>query len=255
MALLNRNYRYRAMHAKAKLGYPWRSSGYYLEPIQHPQNQTFFNNSAELQIFYGWLEETSNQNGIDSFVKALARHKSQLEAFTDLQERVVLEIATARWLHKTVRVVINRICLERNYQRAYPNSHEHQQGLLQSVLLAALMHEVGLNSGVVGVWMDQEGHLNEGSHTVALLRLANGRDLLVDAVSPEPFPRHKGIYIWDAQKGEYGRVETCYALDVVIVGYLRFCEGKALLPAEVAPLDLPYLYSQFARSRGEPIGA
>ena len=201
--------------------------------------------------FRDWLEDAYREQHPETLNQALARHRAQLQTFTDLREKAALERATAAWLHKTVKTLIPKFSLERGYEFASAVRHGERQCLLQSVLIAGLLQEAGLDAGVVMVWQNQEGKISNLGHAVALLRLSEGKDLLVDASDPTPFMRHRGLYLWDLAARDYRFVEACYAPDDTILGYARKGDGGRLAPRQTRPLDVAFLHSQFDFYRGE----
>lgn len=240
------------VQAKAKvvappLPYRYRSGifggfiadSYALAPVPRPQP------------FRGWLEAAYRQQHPETLAGALARHRAQLESFTDLQEKLALQKATAAWLHQTIKALIPRFSLERGFEFANAVAYGERQCLLQSVLIAGLLQEVGLEAGVVMVWKNPEGKVSNLGHAVTLLRLADGRDLLVDASDPTPFMRHQGLYLWDSAAQDYRFVEPQYAPDATILGYVRKGDGLPLRPRDTRPLEVAFLRSQFDFYRGE----
>jgi hypothetical protein len=82
-------------------------------------------------------------------------------------------------------------------------------------------------------------------------RLANGRDILVDASDSQPFMTHQGLMVSVPSRGGYAYVEPSYDAAQNILSY-RSLRSKAVLPpSKIAMLDVRFLQSQFDYYRGE----
>jgi tetratricopeptide (TPR) repeat protein len=86
---------------------------------------------------------------------------------------------------------------------------------------------------------------------VVLMKLPNGRDLLVDASDKEPFVRHQGLFV---RSGGYRYVKPVYARDSdEIAHYQTTSENAEVGTARVRPLDFAFVRSQFWYYRGERV--
>jgi hypothetical protein len=155
-------------------------------------------------------------------------------------------LEAARFAFLLVKRLLPRFSLEEGYEFAYAALKGERQCLLQAVLVQGFLQEMGYEAGVYMVWRNPEGRESKLGHAVAVLRL-KGRDYLVDPSEPEPFARHRGLFL-DTAAG-YRFVEPVYTDGGGIVGY-RF-QGRVLRPEEVRPLPFAFLRSQFYYYRGE----
>lgn len=158
---------------------------------------------------------------------------------------------TALWLHRTVKAVIPRFSLERGFEFFNAVRLGERQCLLQSVLIAGLLQEVGLEAGVVMVWRNPQGQESNLGHATALLRLPDGAQVLVDASEPTPFTPHQGLYLWDALDRSYRFVEARFDDQGQVQAYTRLDNGRPLPFAQAFPMDVAFLRSQFSYYRGE----
>lgn len=114
------------------------------------------------------------------------------------------------------------------------------------MLVQGLLGQAGFHAGVYMVWRNPEGKESNLGHAVAVLRL-EGRDYLVDPSEPEPFARHRGLFV--ATRMGYRFAKPVYAQDGAILGY-RIGE-RVLAPGLIQPLPFAFVRSQFYYYRGE----
>lgn len=119
--------------------------------------------------FYAWSESVRLGPDGEGLEQRVARHKTQLGSFRDLRERAVLEVATAVWLHHTVVAGVPL------FAKARGQLLSDAEGV---ALVAGLLREAGLEARRVGVWWGEE------IQVATLLRLCDGRELLVDDRGP-----------------------------------------------------------------------
>ncbi|MER3479608.1 MAG: hypothetical protein C4327_03775 [Meiothermus sp.] len=119
--------------------------------------------------FYAWSESACMGPEGESLEGQVARHKTQLRSFRDLRERAVLEVATAVWLN---HAVVAGVPL---FARARGRLLSDAEGV---ALISGLLREAGLEVQRVGVWR------GEGIQVATLLRLCDGRELLVNDQEP-----------------------------------------------------------------------
>lgn len=184
-----------------------------------------------------------------SFEEALDARARELAATQMPAARAKLELQTASWLHRVVKQTIPRFSLERGFEfTAAATANGERQCLLQSVIIAALLQKMGVSAGVDMVWANPEGQKSNMGHAVTVMRLSDGRDVLVDASDPTPFIQHQGLFA--RVPGGYRFLQPQYAADSTITGY-RDLAGKSYSVAQTRPLDTNYLRSQFFYYRGE----
>lgn len=215
--------------------------------------------SIEVEPFARWLDETHTgtsqawlpgPEGL-TVARALAERRRALHAVRDPRRRTRLEIETATWLHRAIKAMIPNFNLDRGFEFTSTVRFGERQCLLQSVLIAALLQAMDVDAGVYMVWKNERGQESNNGHAVAVIKLSDGRDILVDASDPLPFMRHQGVFVVDMTSRGYRFVEPRYDGDSAIVGYRTAAAERALPPAHVRPLDVPFLRSQFYYYRGE----
>jgi hypothetical protein len=183
--------------------------------------------------------------------RALAERRRQLQVTATPAERARLERDTGAWLHRLVRSVIPNFSLDRGFEFAYAVRYGERQCLLQSTLIAGLLQAMDVDAGVDMVWKSSRAAVSNNGHAVAVIKLADGRDLLVDASDRAPFVRHQGLFAAYPAGRSYQFVEPVYTADAAIVGYRPVGGGRALAPRDLRPLDLKFVRSQFYFYRGE----
>ncbi len=182
------------------------------------------------------------------FEEAMDARARELAAARMPEARAKLELQTATWLHRVIKQTIPKFSLERGFEFTSAATTGERQCLLQSVLITSLLQKMGVSAGVDMVWANPQGQRSNMGHAVTVLRLSDGRDVLVDASDPTPFVTHQGLF---ARVGDgYAFLQPTYAADATITGY-HDLQGHALKVSAVRPLDTAYLRSQFSYYRGE----
>lgn len=156
---------------------------------------------------------------------------------------------SAQWAHTFIKKILPKFSLERGYEFSAAMTAGERQCLLQSVLIASLLQDMGLDAGAVMVWQNQNGQESNLGHVVAVLRLPSGSGLLLDDASdPEPFVTHQGLLVRQGQ--QYAFVHPMYSAQT-ITAFERADNQQRFSAAQMRPLDLSYLKSQFNYYRGE----
>jgi hypothetical protein len=115
--------------------------------------------------------------------------------------------------------------------------------------MASLLQAMGVDAGVVMVYRNPGGYEINNSHATVLVELSGGQDLLVDASYPDPFIRHRGLFV---RCPEYRYVDVIYERGSARISHYRAVEGRGRIDTtQVRPLDLSFLQSQFYFYRGE----
>jgi hypothetical protein len=158
-------------------------------------------------------------------------------------------MALGAWLHRMVKSTIPRFSLDRGFEFCSVVRYGERQCFLQAVLIAGLLQRSGVRAGVAMVYRNLHGQETNNGHAVTLVRLSDGRDLIVDASDPEPFARQQGLYV---RAGGYRYVDPVYeGRTGRIASYRTVPEKGKLSPAQVRTLDLAFIRSQFWYYRGE----
>lgn len=210
-----------------------------------------------LPDFYAWFEAryaatpAAKLPGFPqlSLREALSQRRTELTALEG-SARSRLELDTSAWLHKLIKATIPNFSLERGYEFAYTVSKGERQCLLQSTLISGMLQSAGVNAGIVMVWKNPAGQASNLGHMVSVVRLTNGRDVLVDASEPTPFYPHPGLFT--LVNGQYRFVEARYSPDNTIAEY-RVLNAETVQPSAVQFLPWNYIRSQYFYYRGERV--
>lgn len=202
--------------------------------------------AGDPRAFFQWFDrEFQKVEGktVDSY---LAARKKQIEAAKD---RAGAEKALGGDLHRIVKKTIPKFSLDRGFEFVNTTNLGERQCFLQSVLVASLLQEAGVDSGVAMVYKNIAGQPTNNGHAVALVRLGNGTDVIVDCSDPEPFVEQKGLFLRSGER-KYRYVEPVYE-NAIIKAYRPDGQSQEIQPRSVAMLDVPFLDSQFDYYRGE----
>ncbi len=113
-----------------------------------------------------------------------------------------------------------------------------------------MLQSAGVKAGSVMVWKNREGQVSNLGHMVSVMRLADGRDVLVDASEPTPFYPHVGLFA--PVNGQYRFIEARYNPDNTISRY-QVLNGELVEPSTVQLLPWNYIRSQYFYYRGERV--
>jgi hypothetical protein len=212
--------------------------------------------SKEPHDFYRWMRDAYQRSGYRfpgrpklGFEEALLAERRGLGRLRGESRRAGAERNLGASVHKLVKTVIPRFSLERGFEFCNVIQGGERQCFLQSVLIAGLLQEMGVNAGVAMVYRNEKGEVSNLGHAVTLVKLPNGRDLLVDASERTPFARHQGLFV---RAGDYRFVKPVYAAGSdEIAAYLPDSGGARIGPGRVRPLDFAFVRSQFWFYRGE----
>jgi tetratricopeptide (TPR) repeat protein len=240
-----------SLTAPTRAGAPESAYAYGFEAFTRLIDESYrLTPSQGLEPFYRWFEGVYARRTGEGLPQALEARR-QAYAKLKASQKSAFERESALWAYRTVKALIPHFSLERGYEFVYAVRYGERQCLLQSVLIAGMLQRIGLRAGAVMVWKSLHGQISNNGHVSAVLRLSDGRDLLVDASEPQPFPEHQGIFTWDSAARDYRFLEPLFDADHGIRAYRRVSSGRELSPDEIAPLGLRYLRSQFYYYRGE----
>jgi hypothetical protein len=217
----------------------------YRELGRKPESFTSWLQSAYEQQPKVWLGRIASLNG------ALEVRRLELAIQTDPSFKARLERKTGIWLHRLVKGLIPKFSLDHGFEFVHAVNAGERQCLLQSVLIAALAQEMGINAGTAMVWRNQRGQVSNLGHVVTVFKLSDGKDVLVDASDPEAFMQHQGLLMNDSSAEDLRFLEPKYDKESNITAYVRRADGATLKPLQVAGLERNYLRSQFYYYRGE----
>jgi hypothetical protein len=211
---------------------------------------------AEAHDFYAWMDKAyagcnhrfPGKESL-SLEDLLDSKKRQFSRISDPLLRSENEIAFSAWIHRMVKTVIPRFSLDRGYEFCNVIRCGERQCFLQSVLIAGLLQYVGFDAGVVMVYRNPKGEESNLGHAIVLLKLPDGRDIIVDASEPEPFYKPRGIFV---REREYRFVNPVYLkYSSRIVGYKTESRLRDIAAEQVRSLDYSFVRSQFWYYRGE----
>lgn len=216
---------------------------------------------ASVSEFYHWLDAAYTKtrktvgpvpgvSGSLALVSALDAERTRIAGITDPAAKTKQERLVAAWAHKTIKKAVLHFSLERGFEFYNMVHGGERQCYSQSILISGMLQRAGVPAGVVMVWKSMKGETSNNGHAVVVAQLADGRQILVDASEPEPFPRQQGLFV--RQSGQYRFVTPLYAKgDAEIVGYRRKSDRARIAVNTVRTLDLSFLRSQFYYYRGE----
>jgi hypothetical protein len=206
--------------------------------------------------FYAWFEQaytasTARLDGAAGLTDALALRARAVAAADDPDRRAREELETAVWAYRLIKATIPRFSLSRGYEFVWTVRYGERQCLLQSVLIAGLLQATGADAGVEMVWKNMMGQESNNGHAVTILRLADGRDVEIDASEPRPIATHQGVFAKTARTGTYQFLEPRFDRDGFITAYRLAGAGAMVRARDVQPLGIDFLRSQFYYYRGE----
>jgi len=206
--------------------------------------------------FYAWMDAAYSEcshrfPGKEhlSLEELLDAKKDQFARITDPSFKSENEIAFSAWVHRMVKTVIPKFSLERGFEFCDVIKFGERQCFLQSALIAGILQYVGFDAGVIMVYRNPKGEESNNGHAVVLLKLADGRDIIVDASEPEPFYKPLGVFV---RRLEYRFVNPVYMrYSSRIIGYKSESGLREIAANQVRPLDYAFVRSQFWYYRGE----
>ncbi len=187
----------------------------------------------------------------DAIPASMDAAKPRLNQIKDPKARAEQERVLCTDLHKAIKKQIPKFSLDRGFEFSNTVKLGERQCFLQSVVIASLLQRAGVPAGVAMVSRNDKGAYCNNGHAVAIARLADGNDVIVDASDPIPFMTHQGLMVAVPSTRTYAYVQPIYDAENRIVSYKRFGNGKNVAPTSVAMLDVPFLRSQFDYYRGE----
>lgn len=184
-----------------------------------------------------------------TFNELLDRLNKSLVSLSVTEEKVKKEREILQWTHRYIKTVIPQFSLRRGYEFRNVVAYGERQCFLQSVLISGLFQKMGINSGVYMVYINNNKQETNNGHAVVVVKLSDGKDILVDASDPKPFMAHEGLFGKISTGYIYIRPEYDDLND--ILSYRTSYDNKDINTASVMPLDIFFLRSQFYFYRGE----
>ena len=117
-----------------------------------------------------------------------------------------------------------------------------------------MLQRAGVPAGIAMVWKSDRGDVSNLGHCVAVLRLADGNDRILDLSSDAktewiPDLPHQGLFLADATGLKF--VEPQFDKTNRILAYKLTGTGKSVKPSAIRPLSAAFVRSQFYYYRGE----
>lgn len=217
---------------------------------------SYLENGGEAREFFDWMEKNYSKyaakqsgGGNKTLNDYIRKNTEALKKASRPADKAHIEMEIGAKTHRMIKSVIPLFSLDRGFEFRNVVRYGERQCFLQSVLIAGLLQEMGIRAGVVMVYKNIGGEESNNGHAVALLKLADGRDIIVDASDPEPFAMQQGLFVRDKS---YLYVLPQYDKKTgAIVGYKRTSDGAPVPVSRVRTLDINFLRSQFYYYRGE----
>lgn len=215
-----------------------------------------FGQAGNPRAFFEWMDKAYRECGHRyagqeqlNLGEFLRWKRDDLRKVKDTDKKAQAEIELAQWIHKMVKKSIPRFSLDRGFEFHYTVSNGERQCFLQSVLISGMLQEMGLDAGVEMVYRNIGGAMTNNGHAITLLKLPDGRDVIVDASEPDPFARHRGLFV---RMADYQYVNPIFEKDSdLITGYKSAAGGNLIPTQRVRTMDIRFLRSQFWYYRGE----
>jgi hypothetical protein len=234
--------------AGAKRQYPYGSSSF----TKFIMESSVECKSPECVDFYKWMEDAYAKFPVkkgSTLNKLISENRIQIKSISDRREKTRYEIELAAEIHKMVKATIPKFSLDRGFEFTNTMKYGERQCFLQSVLIAGLLQDMGVDAGVVMVYKNLTGDTSNNGHAVTLVKLPDGLDIIVDASEPEPFARHQGLFL---DNNGYRYADPVFVKDSSrIKAYKLASSNQVIQPSHVRPLDYEFLRSQFYYYRGE----
>lgn len=215
-----------------------------------------YRGSSEWRSFYSQMERAYKNHrasfsdwNIAELNGMLDSERHKLNAMKNGSKRARNEMALSADLHRFIKTAIPKFSLDRGFEFYYTNKFSERQCFLQSVLIAGMLQRAGVAAGIAMVYKNTTGDETNNGHAVVLVRLSNGRDIMVDASEQKPFARQKGLFI---RESRYAYIDPVFSTQSnEILRYRSPSTGKAIERSKVSTLDYDFIRSQFWYYRGE----
>jgi hypothetical protein len=229
--------------------YPYGSSEFNLLVTESFEEAGY----GSAKVFYDWLARACAKRSIcplsGSLETEVRVRGAKLRSVRGQKEEVALQLSTCSWLHRLVKKSIPKFSLDRGFEFHNVVRYGERQCLLQSILIAGLAQKMGLDAGMVMVWRNIAGEESNNGHAAVLVRLADGKDIILDASDQVPFVRHQGLF---ARASGYRYVSPVYQRGSdKIIGYLANSGHGFISTAKLRPMGVDFIRSQFYYYRGE----
>ena len=210
--------------------------------------------SAATHEFYEWMDKAyarSPETRRLTLASFLQHERHKLSLSTKESQRAKAEAELSAWVHRFVKSAIPKFSLDRGFEFRNVVRYGERQCFLQSVLAAGLLQRMDVEAGVVMVYRSTCGEESNNGHAVTLVKLSNGRDIILDASDPEPFARQMGLF---ARRSDYVYVNPVYAGQSPRILCYKTSTGSIRIPtSRLRTMDYDFIRSQFYYYRGERV--
>jgi len=233
-------------------GYPYRSTRF----AQLVAESYREGKAGDPGRFFGWLDKGYRESPLrllgesgEGINGLIGYEKQELANISDALKKAEAEIALGARLHKLVKAIIPKFSLDRGFEFYNTEKLGERQCFLQSVLIVGLLQDIGVSAGTVMVYKNNRGEETNNGHAVVLVKLSDGRDIIIDASEPQPFGHHQGLFV---AVSDYRYVDPVYEEgSYKIREYLSASSREILATSKINPLDYDFIRSQFYYYRGE----
>ena len=193
------------------------------------------------------------QKGVVGYLTA---EKTRLAAITAPADKAAAQTELSATVFRIVKKALPAFSLDRGFEFTSAAKSNERQCLLQAVLAAGLLQKAGVPAGIAMVWKSDRGEISNLGHCVAVVRLADGNDRILDISSDRhtnfvPDLPHQGLFLADAKGDGYRFVEPQFDDTHRITAYKMTGTGKQTPTDTIAFLDNAFVRSQFYYYRGE----
>lgn len=223
---------------------------------------SYANAPAGTPAFYTWMDSAYKRShvrfkGLESATTLTGLLKSintRYTATSDPQARANMEKQTGSFVWHLIKKTIPKFSLDHGFEFYNAIDRGQRQCYLQATLVSGMMQAAGMKAGVVMISRSDVGEESNNGHAVALVKLSDGTDCLVDVSDHHtPFVKQQRLMAADNVTGRYRYVVPQYsAQGAAITGYKAPENASETIKiSEVTPLTMPYMASQFDFYRGE----
>lgn len=232
--------------------YSYHSQQFY----QFVKDSYQYNHAGNPRQFFNWFENTYKivnaklgaypETTLDQFI---ASRKNERAKSQNIRQKTQREMLICAETHRLVKTLIPRFNLTRGFEFTNTVKLGERQCFLQSVLIAGLLQDMGIDSGVVMIYKNAHGEESNNGHAVTLVKLTDGTDILLDASEQTPFVTHRGIY---ARASGYRYLTPVFqGPSKKIISYKTADKSNKIQTSKVRTMDINFIRSQFDYYRGE----
>lgn len=202
--------------------------------------------------------ENSRADGLaqKGVVGYLTAEKARIAGITAPADKAAAQTELSATVFRIVKKALPAFSLDRGFEFTSAAKSNERQCLLQAVLAAGMLQKAGVPAGIAMVWKSERGEISNLGHCIAVVRLADGNDRILDISSDRhtnfiPDLPHQGLFLADAKGDGYRFVEPQFDAARRITAYKLTGTGKRTPTDTIALLDAAFVRSQFYYYRGE----